>query len=221
MTGPISRASSTPMGAFLGRPCRGDRTVAATADRSCRPRPRPPRWAAGLRGRSISTGPRRVPRGSRGGRLHAQRRLEGVISNTPRFRRPSATSRRSSPPIARVFTAIGSRGIPARRSSGHRGAWPAGHQGADFTAVLEAERLLVRPPLGAFLPASLASQWSKLLPAGEVDLAGRASPAGGRILAPTFRSAAATSRSPITAFPTGSIGPSAPSPTGMACWRRI
>lgn len=74
----------------------------------------------------------------------------------------------------------GHSGSTLLRASGRMAGWEAG---ADFDLVLEAERLLVGRHWEPFLPASLASQWSKILPAGEVDLrtqvvrrAGRISP---------------------------------------------
>jgi hypothetical protein len=56
------------------------------------------------------------------------------------------------------------------RGSGRLAGWDAE---ADFDLALETERLLVGRHWEPFLPASLASQWSKLLPAGEVDLQAR------------------------------------------------
>jgi hypothetical protein len=61
----------------------------------------------------------------------------------------------------------GHSGSTLLRASGRMEGWT---QGADFDLGLEAERLLVGRHWEPFLPASLASQWSKLLPAGEVDL---------------------------------------------------
>ncbi len=79
--------------------------------------------------------------------------------------------------ISAVFTADrtgircprleGHSGSTLLRASGELSGW---EQTADFTLVMEAERLLVGRHWEPFLPASLASQWSKLLPAGEVDL---------------------------------------------------
>jgi hypothetical protein len=79
--------------------------------------------------------------------------------------------------ISAVFTADRA-GVRCTRLEGHSGSTLlraagelAGWDNAgDFTAVLEAERLLVGRHWEPFLPASLTSQWSKLLPAGEVDL---------------------------------------------------
>ena len=53
------------------------------------------------------------------------------------------------------------------RGSGRYAGWTAA---ADFDLLLEAERLVVGRHWEGLLPASMASQWSKLLPAGEVDL---------------------------------------------------
>lgn len=82
--------------------------------------------------------------------------------------------------ISATFTADRS-GIVCQRLEGHSGStllrasgrtagWGAG---TDFDVLLEAERLLVGRHWEPFLPASLASQWSKLLPAGEVDVRAR------------------------------------------------
>ena len=79
--------------------------------------------------------------------------------------------------IQAVFTADRS-GLTCERLEGHSGStllrasgqmagWAAD---ADFDLVMEAERLIVGRHWEPFLPASLASHWSKLLPAGEVDL---------------------------------------------------
>jgi len=56
------------------------------------------------------------------------------------------------------------------RGSGRTVGW---HDGADFDLVVEAERLLVGRHWEGHLPETLAAQWSKLLPAGEVDLRAR------------------------------------------------
>jgi hypothetical protein len=64
----------------------------------------------------------------------------------------------------------GHSGSTLLRASGRMVGWAAA---ADFDLLLEAERLLVGRHWEPFLPASLASQWSKLLPAGEVDLRAR------------------------------------------------
>ncbi len=61
----------------------------------------------------------------------------------------------------------GHSGSTLLRASGRMGGWT---QAADFELRVEVERLLVGRHWEPFLPASLASQWSKLLPAGEVDL---------------------------------------------------
>jgi len=79
--------------------------------------------------------------------------------------------------ISAVFTADRT-GIRCPRLEGHSGSTLLRASGelsgweemADFSLVMEAERLLVGRHWEPFLPASLASQWSKLLPAGEVDL---------------------------------------------------
>lgn len=79
--------------------------------------------------------------------------------------------------IQAVFTADRS-GISCERLEGHSGStllrasgrlagWAAD---ADFDLVMEAERLIVGRHWEPFLPPTLASHWSKLLPAGEVDL---------------------------------------------------
>jgi len=64
----------------------------------------------------------------------------------------------------------GHSGSTLLRASGRLVGW---NDAADFDLTLEAERLLVGRHWEPFLPASLASQWSKLLPAGEVDLRAR------------------------------------------------
>jgi hypothetical protein len=64
----------------------------------------------------------------------------------------------------------GHSGSTLLRASGRTAGWAAD---ADFDFVLEAERLIVGRHWEPFLPASLAAQWSKLLPAGEVDLQSR------------------------------------------------
>jgi hypothetical protein len=61
----------------------------------------------------------------------------------------------------------GHSGSTLLHGSGRLGGWS---ESADFNATLEIERLLVGRHWEPFLPAPLASQWSKLLPAGEVDL---------------------------------------------------
>ena len=53
------------------------------------------------------------------------------------------------------------------RGSGRYAGWTTT---ADFDLLLEAERLVVGRHWEGLLPASMASQWSKLLPAGEVDV---------------------------------------------------
>jgi hypothetical protein len=53
------------------------------------------------------------------------------------------------------------------RGSGRYAGWTSA---ADFELLLEAERLVVGRHWEGLLPASIASQWSKLLPAGEVDV---------------------------------------------------
>jgi len=56
------------------------------------------------------------------------------------------------------------------RGSGRLAGWTAA---ADFDVVLEAERLHVGRHWEGLLPEPLAAQWSKLLPAGEIDLRAR------------------------------------------------
>jgi len=53
------------------------------------------------------------------------------------------------------------------RGSGRLHGWSPG---ADFDLIVEAERLLVGRHWEGMLPQPLAAQWSKLLPAGEIDL---------------------------------------------------
>jgi hypothetical protein len=53
------------------------------------------------------------------------------------------------------------------RGNGRYAGWSTT---ADFDLLLEAERLVVGRHWEGLLPASMASQWSKLLPAGEIDL---------------------------------------------------
>lgn len=50
------------------------------------------------------------------------------------------------------------------------GRWAGWRDDADFDLLLEAERLVVGRHWEGLLPAAVASQWSKLLPAGEVDV---------------------------------------------------
>ncbi|MFM7138598.1 MAG: AsmA-like C-terminal region-containing protein [Planctomycetota bacterium] len=79
--------------------------------------------------------------------------------------------------IQAMFTADRS-GIACERLEGHSGSTLLRASGrmagwstdADLDLDLEAERLIVGRHWEPFLPASLASHWSKLLPAGEVDL---------------------------------------------------
>lgn len=72
----------------------------------------------------------------------------------------------------------GHSGSTLLRGSGSLEGWqPA----ADFDLLVEAERLMVGRHWEPFLPASVASQWSKLLPAGEVDLRARLLRRDGRI----------------------------------------
>ena len=89
--------------------------------------------------------------------------------------------------ISATFTADRS-GIACERFEGHSGStllrgsgrlvgW---HATADFDVMLEVERLLVGRHWEPFLPAALVSQWSKLLPAGEVDLRARVVRRAGR-----------------------------------------
>jgi hypothetical protein len=100
--------------------------------------------------------------------------LSGTLAGG-QFEHPSLPQAVSD--ISAVFTADRS-GIVCERLEGHSGSTllrAAGgmdgwSQEADFDLTLEAERLLVGRHWEPFLPASLASQWSKLLPAGEVDL---------------------------------------------------
>ena len=58
-------------------------------------------------------------------------------------------------------------GATSLRGSGRVTGWS---KNADFDCELEAERLLVGRQWESLLPESLALQWQKLLPAGEVDL---------------------------------------------------
>ena len=217
--GPISRASSTPTVALHGRPRRGPRTVAAA---------REPRAGHGPAGRgspacgaaSISTGPPAGPLdGGRGGDLHLSGTARG---RTFRTCLAAAGSQRHLGGLHRRSPGIL---LPAARGAfrldAPAGLRPPGGLGcdADFDGCLRSGAAAGGRHWEPFLPASLASQWSKLLPAGEVDLRGPAVRPAGQDLAPTSRSGAATSRSPTTGFPTASIGLSAPSPTRMARWR--
>ena len=72
----------------------------------------------------------------------------------------------------------GHSGSTLMRGSGRLAGW---HAAADFDLLVEAERLMVGRHWEPFLPASMASQWSKLLPAGEVDLRARLVRREGRI----------------------------------------
>ena len=72
----------------------------------------------------------------------------------------------------------GHSGSTLLRGSGRLAGWsPA----ADFDVLIEAERLMVGRHWEPFLPDSFASHWSKLLPAGEVDLRARVMRHDGRI----------------------------------------
>ncbi len=53
------------------------------------------------------------------------------------------------------------------RGSGRYGGWTGA---ADFDLLVEAERLVVGRHWEGLLPEAMASQWNKLLPAGEIDL---------------------------------------------------
>jgi hypothetical protein len=53
------------------------------------------------------------------------------------------------------------------RGSGRLAGWGPG---SDFDVLVDAERLVVGRQWEAFLPPALAAQWSKLLPAGEIDV---------------------------------------------------
>jgi hypothetical protein len=61
----------------------------------------------------------------------------------------------------------GHSGSTLLRGSGRMAGWDAA---ADFDLLVDAERLLVGRHWEGFLPPPLASQWRKLLPAGEIDL---------------------------------------------------
>jgi hypothetical protein len=82
--------------------------------------------------------------------------------------------------IAASFTADRS-GVVCERFEGHSGSTLVNGSGrlagwdaaADFDITVEVERLLVGRHWEPFLPATLASQWTKLLPAGEVDIQAR------------------------------------------------
>ncbi len=89
--------------------------------------------------------------------------------------------------VAASFTADRS-GVACERFEGHSGStlvrgsgrlagWDAS---ADFDVAVEVERLLVGRHWEPYLPAALASQWSKLLPAGDVDLQARLSRRAGQ-----------------------------------------
>ena len=91
--------------------------------------------------------------------------------------------------ISAAFTADRS-GVTCERIKGHSGSTLLRGSGrlagwqpdADFDLLIEAERLMVGRHWEPFLPASIASQWSKLLPAGEVDLRARLVRQKGRIM---------------------------------------
>jgi len=91
--------------------------------------------------------------------------------------------------ISAAFTADRS-GVTCERIKGHSGSTLLRGSGrlagwqpdADFDLLIEAERLMVGRHWEPFLPASVASQWSKLLPAGEVDLRARLVRQKGRIM---------------------------------------
>jgi len=90
--------------------------------------------------------------------------------------------------IAARFTADRA-GIGCEQFEGHSGStllrgscryagWDAD---ADLDLVLETERLIIGRHWEPFLPPALASQWSKLLPAGEVDIQARLARRAGRL----------------------------------------
>ena len=64
------------------------------------------------------------------------------------------------------------------RGSGRYAGWDAT---ADFDLLVEAERLLVGRHWEGLLPDAVAAHWSKLLPAGEVDLRAQVARRGGTI----------------------------------------
>jgi len=64
------------------------------------------------------------------------------------------------------------------RGSGRLVGW---HAAADWDLLVEAERLLVGRHWEGLLPQPLAAQWSKLLPAGEIDVRAQLTRRGGRI----------------------------------------
>ena len=80
-------------------------------------------------------------------------------------------------------------GVVCERFEAHAGATVVGgsgrlhgwHADADFDLAIEAERLLVGRHWEGHLPEPLATQWSRLLPAGEVDLQARVARRGGRL----------------------------------------
>ncbi len=90
--------------------------------------------------------------------------------------------------IAASFTADRS-GIACDRLEGHSGSTLVHGSGrlagwdplADFDLSFEVERLLVGRHWEPFLPATLASHWSKLLPTGEVDLQARLARRAGQL----------------------------------------
>ncbi len=65
------------------------------------------------------------------------------------------------------------------RGTGRLAGWSAD---ADFDLSLEAERLIVGRHWEGLLPEPLAAQWSRLLPAGEVDVTARLARRGGAIV---------------------------------------
>ena len=66
------------------------------------------------------------------------------------------------------------------RGSGRLGGWT---EAADFEVAVEAERLVVGRHWEGLLPEALAAHWSRLLPAGEVDVTARVARHGG-VIAP-------------------------------------
>ena len=69
-------------------------------------------------------------------------------------------------------------GATVVRGAGRLHGW---QHDADFDLAIDAERLLVGRHWEGHLPEPLAAQWSKLLPAGEVDLQARLARRGGRL----------------------------------------
>jgi hypothetical protein len=98
------------------------------------------------------------------GRLESGRVEHAALPVTLSDVRATFTADRSGAVCERLE---GHSGSTLVRGSGRLAGWGPN---ADFDLLVDAERLVVGRQWEAFLPPALASQWSKLLPAGEIDV---------------------------------------------------